>query len=837
MASQPEGAHRPSSATSVPAERALQALQYSTPSQPHTPGQSRGQPPIGPGLHVPPPQVPSGISQYSPSAQGCDGPHSGAQVTSGQLGPGSQVIAPAQPGQQSSPDAQDAAPHARPASSRGPPASPSEPASTHSSVVQLPPGAVQIPQLALQHTSPTPHVTAPQGAPRAPSLPASSPPPPVPPHAIASAAIALTHRVCVTLMEPSVPAAGAHRTALRPFEALCDPPRPSRVNALDALEAPTWLDPHRFESDPARGISSRMRLALRALCVLGLSLPSGCSCDGDLGGPRDGSLPGDSNVGPGSDIVIVAPGAPADAADRFGDPAVTDAARAAAIVYPLDGVLFPLEVSSPDVQWEGPGAEGDLYRVRFEGAPISLTAYVAHTGAGFTDDYLVDFDAWRRLSAAAAGREMSLTVDRWDSARREVILGAPVRVRMARGSITGAVYYWTLGSFSGTEGRIVRVRQGTPEPPRIENFMPQPPPGAGGDRCAACHGLSRDGNHLAVSLDDGNFGAVFDLTTDLSGADPPSIFTFDRPWFFAAFDPTGARVLMTDASQQTFLLDGASGAEITPASGALPSATHPAWAPDGSQIAMIVGADDAWNPTTGDLAVAAVTGADAFGAVTTLHVGSALASAPEGGALDAYPSYSPDSRVIAFSHGTRTLPTAGGAASALYAIGSGGGAPVRLDNASAGGAWYPSFTPFVTPADDGSSVYWLLHYSPRDYGNALAGTRGTGRRQIWVSAIRVDASGGVDPSHVPYWLPGQAVGEENASAAWAPIPCRPNGSGCAEGDDCCSGFCDMGSGPPECAPPPESMCRRAGQTCSSTSDCCEGGDLVCAGGACVVAPI
>ncbi|MCZ7679599.1 MAG: hypothetical protein M5U28_12890 [Sandaracinaceae bacterium] len=123
----------------------------------------------------------------------------------------------------------------------------------------------------------------------------------------------------------------------------------------------------------------------------------------------------------------------------------------------------------------GPGAEGDLYRVRFEGAPISLTAYVAHTGAGFTDDYLVDFDAWRRLSAAAAGREMSLTVDRWDSASREVILGAPVRVRMARGSITGAVYYWTLGSFSGTEGRIVRVRQGTPEPPRIENFMPQPP--------------------------------------------------------------------------------------------------------------------------------------------------------------------------------------------------------------------------------------------------------------------------------------------------------------------------------------------------------------------------
>lgn len=175
------GAHVPSSATSVPAARALHALQYSAPSQPHTPGQSRGQP-VGRGLQMPLPQLPSAISQYSSAAQGSVGLQLGAHVTSGQPAPSSHVMTPPQPGQQSSPGAQVASPHETPASSLTVP--PSVPASVHASSVQDPPGGVQMPQLALQHTSPTSHVTAPHATPRAPSLPAS-PPAVVPPHALA----------------------------------------------------------------------------------------------------------------------------------------------------------------------------------------------------------------------------------------------------------------------------------------------------------------------------------------------------------------------------------------------------------------------------------------------------------------------------------------------------------------------------------------------------------------------------------------------------------------------------------------------------------------------------
>src|SRR5262249_43638906 len=156
------------------------------------------------------------------------------------------------------------------------------------------------------------------------------------------------------------------------------------------------------------------------------------------------------------------------------------------------------------------------------------------------------------------------------------------------------VYYWELGGFGGAEeGRIFRVRQGTTTAPAIEDFMPTPPPGSDGARCAACHGLSRDGNHLAVALHDGSFGGVFDLTTDLTGPTPPSVFTFTQPWYFAAFSPDGSRIFMTDPSQNSHLLDGATGAEIMPPGG-VRDGTHPAWSPDGNQLAIVVHADDAW---------------------------------------------------------------------------------------------------------------------------------------------------------------------------------------------------------------------------------------------------
>ncbi|MDB4928325.1 MAG: tolB protein precursor [Myxococcaceae bacterium] len=573
--------------------------------------------------------------------------------------------------------------------------------------------------------------------------------------------------------------------------------------------------------------------SLVAACESGTLAPGGDDrADGSVA-PVDGG-------GVAGEVVRFAPGTPADAPDHFRRAGVTDPARAAVVDYPLDRVVFPRNVHPPDVQWEPVGAEGDVFRVRVAGASPLLTAFVAHRGAAFQHAYGFDPDAWAAMADRAGTRELTLSVDRWDAARNDVVNGSPVRLRFARGSIAGAVYYWTLGDFGGTQGRVLRVFQGTGGTPRPENFLPTPPARPDGNRCAACHGLSRDGNRLALSLGDGQFGGVYDVTTDLTGPDPTPVFRFTEGWFFAAFNPEGSRILMTDPGQRAFLLDGRTGERVPTPDGPLPAATHPAWAPDGRTVAYVSNANDAWNLSRGDLATMAVTGADRFGPPRVLHRGSDATAAPEGGIMDAYPSFSPDSRLIAFQHGTRVLLSASDAAGALYVLhADGSGAPVRLSNASGGpagtDAWYPSFTPFVTPGADAGDTYWLLFYGRRDYGNALAGTRGTRRRQIWVSAVAT--AEGADPSSVPYWLPGQDVAQENASAFWAPRPCRPNSATCSADAQCCSGNCadELTSGQRVCRPPPPEGCRRRGQSCGSSGDCCDR-TLECAGGVCLPTP-
>ncbi len=65
-----------------------------------------------------------------------------------------------------------------------------------------------------------------------------------------------------------------------------------------------------------------------------------------------------------------------------------------------------------------------------------------------------------------------------------------------------------------------------------------------------------------------------------------------------------------------------------------------------------------------------------------------------------------------------------------------------------------------------------MFYSLRDYGNALAGTKGTQRRQMWVTAIDKSKLGSRrrSPASVPYWLPDQDSATENMSAFWAVPP-------------------------------------------------------------------
>jgi hypothetical protein len=253
---------------------------------------------------------------------------------------------------------------------------------------------------------------------------------------------------------------------------------------------------------------------------------------------------------------------------------------------------------------------------------------------------------------------------------------------------------------------------------------------------------------------------------------------------------------------------------------------HPSWSPDGKTVAFISNVSG-WTSsasfTGGDLTTVSVDSkTDIFSNLQVIHQGASLASSdPAGGNADCFPTWTPDSKYLVFDHTSNTRGTGMTRLdSSLYIMPPRPGAtPTRLAIASDSAGHPQSHYPNVSPFTSGG-YYWIVFYSTRDYGNAQAGTAGTGRPQLWVTAVSSSYDGIRDPSQVPYWLPGQDVAHQNADAVWAASACRATGASCSTTSDCCSGACEPGDGGFVCVPP--STCRPEGASCSMDSDCCDG---------------
>ncbi|MCC6876785.1 MAG: PD40 domain-containing protein [Sandaracinaceae bacterium] len=517
--------------------------------------------------------------------------------------------------------------------------------------------------------------------------------------------------------------------------------------------------------------------------------------------------------------VVIGDGAPADAADRF-TTLIDDPARRANVLYPLEGTLMPQNVYPPDVQWEG-GDAGDLYRVTLTTPRATLTGYVVHSGPGFGFHWAIGRDVWRALADSSGGEHATLTLDRWIAASSEAVRGETRNFDFASASITGSIYYWDLAG-----GRILRIRG---DGSGLERFMPSPPVRGAGERCVACHAISRDGRRMAAEIWDASngFGAVYDLTLDLTGDPPPAIVQpSSTRWLTSSFSPDASR-LIANWGNEIFLVDGNTGARLPTTGTPLPTTggAQPEWSPDGNSIAYIRHNGAGWGVdfTASDLAVIPVTGADAFGDSTTIFPGA--------GRAVARPSWSPDSRWIAVQYGVNSRSNNSGTQyPASIRLVNVDGTVIDLPalNGGAENSYYPTFSPF-----DEGGYFWLAFFSARDYGNAQVGTRGTGRRQLWVSAIANSPTAGSDPSRAPYWLPQQDVTHQNMAAFWAEEACRADGRECNSSGECCSGFCrDVGAGP-VCVPPNIPECSMTGESCRTDADCCEGAGG-CASNVCTI---
>jgi WD40 repeat protein len=500
-------------------------------------------------------------------------------------------------------------------------------------------------------------------------------------------------------------------------------------------------------------------------------------------------------------------GAPGNADSLFGGPVSSDPATSPSIVYPPDGVVIPKNLVPMVLQWDAPSSL-DVFRMTLTAPASSATIY---TGAR---DARLTAQEWLKILESTAPNSITLQISGTSSAdpSHAVFSSPEVHIKVADTEMRGTIYYWAVNV-----GRILRIRPGAE---MYEDFFTPPPEDMTNSTCVGCHTLSRDGSKMAFEYYGGwKTQGVINTVAPTPPVVGPGVF----PGNFAAFNASGDKLLSVSQGALS-IRDPSTGALLE----MLPTptlATHPAWSPDGATIAYVqqiagqnFGDVDFFQS---DLIVVR----DASGARMP-----PVTLVPSEGMASTYPSFSPDSKLIAFGRGpysrshtaydpmTPSAPSPGN----IWLVPSDGSAPpVKLALASQDSAFLPAFSPF-----SGGGYLWLAFFSRRDYGHV---TRGTFGRQIWVSAIDLNAAPGADASHPAFWLPAQEPTTQNLSAYWAPDPCHPAGDGCALDDDCCGGtVCRPdGMGQRHCVSR-ANACREIGEPCADASECCPGDLVSCA---------
>ena len=151
-----------------------------------------------------------------------------------------------------------------------------------------------------------------------------------------------------------------------------------------------------------------------------------------------------------------------------------------------------------------------------------------------------------------------------------------------------------------------------------------------------------------------------------------------------------------------------------------------------------------------------------------------------------------------------------------------------------------NYEPTVNPIATGG-YNWVVFTSRRAYGNVLAGDPFANESQtgpqpftkkLWIAAIDANPTPGKDPSHPAFYLPGQELLAGNMRGYWAVSPCKPDGSSCSTGADCCGGFCEQGdAGQLVCGQTTPHGCSQEYEACTTAADCCDTSDS-CVNGRC-----
>jgi hypothetical protein len=500
----------------------------------------------------------------------------------------------------------------------------------------------------------------------------------------------------------------------------------------------------------------------------------------------------------------------------FGSASVADPAMT--LLYPYDKTVFPRGLTGPVIQWNG-GNAADIYYVHANSPTFELEAWGTVPPPSRYTFPTLPTDVWRKLTDSTTG-DITVEIQRYDGS--QAYLAKEQTWKIAPANLAGTIYYWEVNS-----GNVVRIKPGDTGP---ENFIQKPP----GVECVACHSVSKDGSRIVASLH-GGYSPWATFQAD-NGASLYSTFvanvTAGPPSGFQAISPTGSHVVWGQSGETPFITlstydNNASLAQLTPGGG---FPVQPAWAGDPTKLAFAVRSNGNWlDYTQSNLWITDVDLVNP--SFSNPHM--IVASDPSRPTVT-FPTFAPDSKWIAFERSTQARSRNG--VSDIWLTNLDGTVQMPLDQTNGvgvltGAEVSSTYEPTFNPVSVGG-YFWLVVVSERTYGNTLTDTDPVSRRkQLWVSAIDASPVAGQDPSHPGFWLPGQALDNNNMRGEWALSPCKMIGESCEAGFECCDGFChDDGNGNQVCSDQPGG-CSNEGEACDSAADCCDP-DSVCTGGFC-----
>lgn len=489
-------------------------------------------------------------------------------------------------------------------------------------------------------------------------------------------------------------------------------------------------------------------------------------------------------------------------------------------LYPYDKTLFARGLLPPTLQFGGTGA--DSMYVRITGSSYDYTGWY---GGSAPARIALPASAWTAMTLAAQPKE-ALKVEVTKLSGGKATGPVAETWTVAQGSLKGTVYYETYASpLAGgpLSVAIMKLSPGDLQPTVLKS-------GCGN----TCHTASADGSTLVSAT-----GFLLNsVSYDLKKGAATMVVQPNQSFTYGGLYPDGS-FLMSSTNYRAWL--GAPSRLWDPKTGAtLPNASWdskvtnggtPAFSPDGKHIVF----------NHEDTGMGHTLATMAFDNATKTFSGlKDIATSAD--RFLGWPAFTPDAKRVVYQAGTKeTFETNDGAFGDLFIVNPISKNIQRLDklNGYANNKSYLpandpdlSFAPTIMPIAVGG-YFWVIFTSHRSYGNTLGSLDNMGTNgKLWVAALDIDASDGIDPSHPAFYLEGQELEANNLRGFWVLNPCKENGKGCTSGDECCGGYCYEVDGKVQCQPKPNG-CSQELEKCNVAADCCDPG-AECINGFCAV---